>query len=162
MNVFFTNISFDGRLHIKIDPYTLVSSIFLSFQKTMTFNIKNTLLTGSMFFDAKEKDTVYNEIAIANMGESFGNTIFKEKIKIQRTILNSDSSFSGYIELWDKKIALHEIIHTFQYENSYYFNFGVKYLYINPSFGVNYLINNINGYNNNLFEKEADCFSNSN
>lgn len=167
MNIYFTNISFDGKLHAKVDPFTLVSGVVLACNNRYSFNLESTVKTGSIVFDKSFEDIQMDngKLTIKQLsGQSFGNIIFRNVYTdfaygfIKENVMEDVSRLDNYTI----NTTCHELIHTFQYENSYFFDFSSKYVYINPSMGINYLINSLSGYRNNLFEKEANYFGYSN
>lgn len=180
----FINMQFDGKIHWKIDPYTLGSAILLSFNENNSFNLKNSLITGSLFFNRKRDNKILSWWDIkkyGTQGQTFGNTIWAKNCDVydyvydhfDTTIINNKivliPSPTTIIKSIDKQIVLHEMIHTFQYEQFNInpltidkicnkLNINIKHLNINPNFGIIYTIFNISGYYNNIFEKEANNF----
>jgi len=179
MNVFFANVSFDGKVHIKLDPYTLGAGIVLSCNKDYNFDLATSVITGSIVFNKIYENTIhvglflsqvdnttiegkYNTTIEGKLGQNFGNCLYRNVFS-KDAYRTATQIFPGLnLKAVEMKILMHEEIHAFQYENCYYFDLGVKHLYVNPYFGINYLINAINGYDHNLYEKEADHFSNMN
>jgi hypothetical protein len=179
-NIFCFNISYNGKIHCLLDPVTLGYAGYLLIRKDMTFNMKNSVMTGSVTFNQKSDNTIIDNGNIYLSGVSgltFGNTLFIKDVKQYLYISYHDkigniNTFQN-IKDWKLQTLCHEIIHTFQYEQSYslnnftinklhkFSNIYNKYLYINSNFGILYEINNIN-YNKNFFETEANFFGNSN
>jgi hypothetical protein len=187
MNVFFTRLSYDGKLHCQIDVITLGYAGILSFKKNMNLNFKNTILTGSIFFNLNSDTTTLNETEHFGIsGETFGNTFYRKVCKrYVTTIIDKPNVINQYTTLpftvvrtiknYDIQTSCHEIIHTFQYEQFSAFNILStdkicnllktnlnNYLYINPNFELIYSIGSINKYSNNPFEKEAYLFGQNN
>lgn len=183
MNIFFTRLSYDGKLHCQIDPITLGYAGILSFRKNMNLNIKNSFLTGSVFFNLQGDTATLNENdKFGVSGSTMGNTIYRKICKrYVTTIIDKPNIINQYITLpftvirtiknYDIQTSCHELIHTLQYDQFSSFNVLStdkichllkttlnQYLYINPNFELIYLMGNINKYNNNPFEKEAYFF----
>jgi hypothetical protein len=185
IDILFLNVNISDRLKCRIDPITIGYSGILLFNKDFKFNFKNSLLTGSMFFDKKSDDFIVDggEIDLfQTSGEAIGNTIWRkinkqyfydfytQKIKIDGEYYNS-TVVNKTIKIFDKNVVCHEIIHTLQYNqynvfNSIYIdkinnNLLKNIFYININFGIIYYAVNLNGYNKNYFEKEASYFGKS-
>jgi hypothetical protein len=165
INVWFVNMSFNGRMHFKVDPYTMISSTVLCLNKNFKFNMSSTLQTGSIVFDKYYSNLQMdnNKLEIYDLsGRSYGNTLFRNVYTSEIYAFARNNNISLIpLQNYTYATTCHEIIHTFQYENSYLDLLNVKYIYLNPYFGINYLINNARGYNSNVFEQEADYFGKS-
>jgi hypothetical protein len=172
MNVFFTRLSYDGKLHCQIDPITLGSAVAFTFTKDMSFNFKNTLVTGSIIYSR-----LTNNIQIDNgkltidelSGKSLGNTFFRsvytDKVYYFLNLLGIN--VTDQIHKYVIQTTCHELIHTFQYSEYNIFNTLyldkiktnlTKYINVNANFGIVYLICNSRGYKNNPFERGANYF----
>lgn len=185
IDILIFNINISNKLNCRIDPLTTGYAINLLFNKDFNFNIKNSIYTGSMFFDKKSDDIIIDggeTDLFKTSGEAFGNTIwrkvckqyyydfYKHEIKIDNQIYNKVKVNKSIVN-WDIQTVCHELIHTMQYSefnsiNSLYIDKInkklIKNIYLNINFGIIYYIANINGYNNNYFEKEANHFGKSN
>jgi hypothetical protein len=185
MEIFFTNLKYDGKLHCQIDPFTLSSAIVSTFSKNITFNPQISIATGSIVFDKIEDDKIridnYGIYFEGVSGKNYGNTLYRAVIsdKMKNFLkdfftLQTREDFSiifKEIQKVERKTTIHELIHTFQYTEYYYDSnlhiskISLKYskylnnLYLNPNFGIIYLSFNVFGYNNNYFEEEANYFS---
>jgi len=182
MNVFFMNVQYDGKVHLRVDPLSLGYATVLTFRKDMRFDFKNSLLTGSTLFEQKADTSTLYTIESGHFGTAFGNTTYYKPAKEYfynysdkgETFINDGNSYfvltsTRTIKNITINTICHELIHNFQYEDYYYLNgLGVsslkinKYLYINLNFGGLYFLNNLGGYDNNYFEKEADLFGKAN
>lgn len=185
MNVFCFNVQYNGKVNLRVDPLSLGYATYLGFKKDMSFNFKNTILTGSILFEQKSDNIILDGIDYGHYGTSVGNSLYYKPAKeyfydhytYNETINGNIYSFPSIVRSI-KNITnytiCHEIVHTFQYEqfsslnllyiDKAYKAFKIKvnkYLYINPNFGIIYLLNNIKGYDNNIFENEADFFGKS-
>jgi len=179
MNFYFVNLNYNGKLHCKIDPLTLGYTTYLSFKKDMSFNLKTTLETGSILFDQKSNSTIFDGgLPKGIFGTSLANSayikptqeyfydFYKGKLLVGNQTINTIKQTQTIRDI-SIPTTCHELIHTMQYEQSYSINyltnkFDNKYIYINFEFCTLYLAANVNGYNNNYFEHEADYFGNSN
>lgn len=175
MNMFCFNVQYNGKFHLRVDPLSLGYATVLAFTKDMNFNFRNSLLTGSLLF-YKQSDTTTLNLVVRESGKTIGNTFYikPDKQFINNFYYSQDKSFvtlkRSIINL-STQLINHEIIHTFQYEQfsslnllstdkickSIHSNIN-DWLYINPNFGIIYLLGNIKGYDNNIFEHEADLF----
>lgn len=179
MDIYFTHLRYDGKIHCQVDPITLGSAVYFSFAKDFNFNAKITLATGSIVFDKKSDNFIVDDGEIEDFkdsGQSFGNTIWRKVCKQYVYTHNSHKEVIGGEEYtiktldktivnWNKQTICHELIHTFQYSeynviSNFYIN--IKHIQINPNFAIIYSLVNINGYQNNIFENEANYFGNSN
>jgi hypothetical protein len=183
MNLYFLNLMYDGKIHYKVDVLTLGYAGYLSVRKDMNFNVKTSILTGSILFDQnsdKEKAQL-----LGKCGKSLGNTMYVNHTKKSTIVACTQELTIGTTKMlapstkesitdFSNSIICHEIIHTFQYTQSYSLNslitnnlynkikINTNKVYINLNFGLLYLISNSNGYHNNYFENEADYYGNSN
>jgi hypothetical protein len=145
----------------------LGSGIIMVFDENYSFNLEVTLKTGSVVFDRH-----FNDIQLDNgnltitqlSGKSYGNTLFRNVYtkQVYKFLESNNINASNQIRNYTINTTCHEVIHSFQYQ---YFSYDLrlnKYLYVNPFFGLTYLINNVRGYNKNVFENEANYFGNSN
>lgn len=183
MDIYFTHIKYDGKIHCQIDPITLGSAMYFSTTKNFTFNPKVSLATGTVVFDKKPDDFIPDGNAtylFKDAGQAIGNTIWRKVCKqwwydwygkiqnpVYGTVYTSDIRS---IKTYDKSTICHELIHTFQYSEynifstSYMNKINLKILNnfnINMNFALMYSIANLNGYQNNYFENEADYFGKS-
>ncbi len=177
--LWFLNFNYNKNigLNYKFDIITCASTgyLFCKFGD-YRFNIKNSLITNTMFFD---------QIKICdpnNVGMSVGNCIYRRNAEVKIytltikhiNILNNNyitiPTFTTDSILFNKQIACHEITHTEQYSQYSVFNslykFNIKnnitnYIFLNINFCLIYEIANIDGYKNNYFETEANHFGNS-
>lgn len=186
IDILFFNINISNKIKCRIDPITTSYAGILFFNKNFKFNIKNSLYTGSIFFDKKSDDFIVDggeTNLFQTSGEAIGNTIwkktcnqyfydyYKEKVKIDNEYYDTYVVHRS-IKTFDKSIACHEIIHTLQYNE--YNSFNSTYIdkinnklvnnifYININFGLMYYIANMNGYDKNYYENEANYFGKSN
>jgi len=144
------------KISIKIDPAIIGYIAYLSFSKGYSFNIKQTLLTGSIVFISSHKPITEG----LTVGQSLGNTItaFKNNDPYFKPLKYSNSDFKANLK--------HEFIHALQYTEFDLFtpnsnNKILNHLNINLNFLSTYAINDlVNGYSNNYFENEANHFSN--
>jgi len=143
------------KVDVKIDPLTIVSVTYLTFSKGYSFDIKQTLYSGSIVYISSHKPIIQG----ITIGQSVGNTIsaFKNSDPFFQPLAYSDANFKSNLR--------HEEIHTLQYDEFDVFTPKFhdkifKYVNVNINFLTTYSINSlVNGYKGNYFEKEANNYS---
>jgi hypothetical protein len=169
MQVYMTYVHYNfkqRKIGVQIDPITCVG-IGYNLIKGNQIDVKTSLQTGSVFFIKNPDKKVYSfeNFVSSEFGISIGNTIATKTFKIN--IFSGPPKYEYNQKTINKPVIFHELTHVFDYISYNYIlsskvfgNKLNKIFNINLNFAILYTLNNINGYNNNIYEKSADFYGN--
>lgn len=157
-------LRFSTKYKVQVEPVSLGYFTFLAINKSYSFNIEKSLKTGSVLFKYTDKNINNKQsgFSLGNIASYFNYEKYVKGIQVIDEIMHT----------YQNQTIIHEIIHTYQNETYYSFNSYFskikplnkiasklgKYIYLDAPYNqIHYFIESqLNGYNNNYFELEAD------